>query len=225
MLRRDEAYIGVLIDDLVTKGVDEPYRMFTSRAEYRILLRQDNADERLTQKAADIGLAKQNRVDLLDEKTEEVNRIINFSKNYSLKPERINSFLENLGTSPLRQGVKLIDLLSRPQLDIEILQEGVPALKQETAKIRNRKEEIIESANIKIKYEGYIKRERIIADKISRLEDIAIKDRFNYNTIQSLSTEARQKLTSINPQTIAQASRIPGVSPNDISVLLVLMGR
>lgn len=225
VLRRDEAYIGVLIDDLVTKGVDEPYRMFTSRAEYRILLRQDNADERLTQKAADIGLAKQNRVELLNEKTEEVNRIIDFSQNYSLKPEKINSFLEQLGTSPLRQGVKLIDLLSRPQIDIEILQEGVPALKEQIDKITSRKEEIIESANIKIKYEGYIKRERIIADKISRLEDITIKDRFNYNSIQSLSTEARQKLTSINPQTIAQASRIPGVSPNDISVLLVLMGR
>ncbi|MDD3355657.1 MAG: tRNA uridine-5-carboxymethylaminomethyl(34) synthesis enzyme MnmG [Dysgonamonadaceae bacterium] len=225
VLHRDEAYIGVLIDDLITKGVDEPYRMFTSRAEYRILLRQDNADERLTQKAADIGLAKENRVKLLNQKTEEVNRIIDFSKNYSLKPERINSFLEKLGTSPLRQGVKLIDLLSRPQIDIEILQEAVPALKEQIDKIPNRKEEIIESANIKIKYEGYIKRERIIADKITRLEDITIKDKFNYNGIQSLSTEAREKLTSINPQTIAQASRIPGVSPNDVSVLLVLMGR
>lgn len=225
VLHRDEAYIGVLIDDLITKGVDEPYRMFTSRAEYRILLRQDNADERLTQKAADIGLAKENRVKLLNQKTEEVNRIIDFSKNYSLKPERINSFLEKLGTSPLRQGVKLIDLLSRPQIDIEILQEAVPALKEQIDKIPNRKEEIIESANIKIKYEGYIKRERIIADKITRLEDITIKDKFNYKGIQSLSTEAREKLTSINPQTIAQASRIPGVSPNDVSVLLVLMGR
>ena len=225
VLRRDEAYIGVLIDDLITKGVDEPYRMFTSRAEYRILLRQDNADERLTQKAADIGLAKDDRVKLLKQKEEEVNRIIDFSQNYSIKPDKINTFLEKVGTSPLRQGVKLIDLLSRPQIDIETLQEGVPALKEQIDKIPNRKEEIIESANIKIKYEGYIKRERIIADKITRLEDITIKNKFNYKGIQSLSTEAREKLTTINPQTIAQASRIPGVSPNDISVLLVLMGR
>lgn len=225
ILRRDEAYIGVLIDDLITKGVDEPYRMFTSRAEYRILLRQDNADERLTMKAADIGLAKENRVKLLKEKTETVDRIIAFSKKYSLKPDKINSFLEAAGTSPLKQGVKLIDLLTRPQLSIESLMEAIPALKAEVEKTPDRKEEIIESANIKIKYEGYIKREKVIADKITRLEDIKIKDKFNYEGIQSLSTEARQKLTSINPETIAQASRIPGVSPNDISVLLVLLGR
>ena len=224
-LRRDEAYIGVLIDDLITKGVDEPYRMFTSRAEYRILLRQDNADERLTEKAAKLGLASQNRVDLLNEKTNEVNRIVEFSKKYSLKPDKINSFLESVGTSPLKQGVKLIDLITRPQVSIETLMEAIPALKEQVEMIPNRKEEIIESANIKIKYEGYIKRERIIADKITRLEDIQIKDKFNYNGIQSLSTEAREKLTTINPQTIAQASRIPGVSPNDISVLLVLLGR
>ncbi len=224
-LRRDEAYIGVLIDDLITKGVDEPYRMFTSRAEYRILLRQDNADERLTKKAAAIGLAKSDRVELLNEKTDEVNRIIEFSKNYSLKPERINDFLESIGTSPLKQGVKLIELLTRPQVSLETIQEAIPALKEQLNKISSRTEEVIESANIKIKYEGYIKRERIIADKISRLEDIIIQDKFNYNGIQSLSTEARQKLTAINPQTIAQASRIPGVSPNDISVLLVLLGR
>ncbi|MDD2474329.1 MAG: tRNA uridine-5-carboxymethylaminomethyl(34) synthesis enzyme MnmG [Dysgonamonadaceae bacterium] len=225
VLRRDEAYIGVLIDDLITKGVDEPYRMFTSRAEYRILLRQDNADERLTLRAADIGLAKNERVDLLNEKAREVNRIIDFSKKFSLKPDKINSFLESIGTSPLKQGVKLIDLLTRPEITLEIIQDAIPALKEELDKIQNRTEEIVESANITVKYEGYIKRERLIADKITRLENIAIKDKFDYNTIQSLSTEARQKLTSINPQTIAQASRIPGVSPNDISVLLVLLGR
>ena len=225
VLRRDEAYIGVLIDDLITKGVDEPYRMFTSRAEYRILLRQDNADERLTEKSAAIGLASKERVDLLNEKTNEVNRIIEFSKNYSLKPDKINSFLETVDTSPLKQGIKLIDLLARPQISIETLMEAIPALKEQIEMVPTRKEEIIESANIKIKYEGYIKRERVIADKITRLEDIKIQDKFNYNAIQSLSTEARQKLTSINPQTIAQASRIPGVSPNDISVLLVLLGR
>ena len=225
ILRRDEAYIGVLIDDLITKGVDEPYRMFTSRAEYRILLRQDNADERLTEKAAAIGLAKSDRVELLKQKTEEVNRIIAFSKNYSLKPDKINSYLESIGTSPLRQGVKLIELLTRPQISLEKTQEAIPALKEQLDMIPNRTEEIIESANIKIKYEGYIKRERIIADKLTRLEDIKIQDRFNYNGIQSLSTEAREKLTAINPETIAQAGRIPGVSPNDISVLLVLLGR
>ena len=224
-LRRDEAYIGVLIDDLITKGVDEPYRMFTSRAEYRILLRQDNADERLTEKAAKLGLAKKERVDLLNEKRDEVNRIINFSKKYSLKPDKINSFLESVGTSPLRQGVKLIELLSRPQISIETVMEAIPALKEQVEMIPNRKEEIIESANIIVKYEGYIKRERLIADKITRLEDINIKDKFNYSEILSISTEAREKLTTINPQTIAQASRIPGVSPNDISVLLVLLGR
>ena len=225
ILRRDEAYIGVLIDDLITKGDDEPYRMFTSRAEYRILLRQDNADERLTEKSAAIGLAKSDRVELLKQKTEEVNRIIEFSKNYSLKPDKINSYLESIGTSPLRQGVKLIELLTRPQISLEKIQEAIPALKEQLDMIPNRTEEIIESANIKIKYEGYIKRERIIADKLTRLEDIKIQDRFNYNGIQSLSTEAREKLTAINPETIAQAGRIPGVSPNDISVLLVLLGR
>lgn len=224
-LRRDEAYIGVLIDDLITKGVDEPYRMFTSRAEYRILLRQDNADERLTEKASAIGLAGKERVDLLKQKTDEVERIIEFSKKYSLKPDKINSFLESVGTSPLKQGVKLIDLLSRPQISIETLMEAIPALKSQVDMIPNRTEEIIESANIKIKYEGYIKRERIIAAKITRLEDIKIQDKFNYDGIQSISTEARQKLTAINPLTIAQASRIPGVTPNDISVLLVLLGR
>lgn len=224
-LRRNEAYIGVLIDDLVTKGVDEPYRMFTSRAEYRILLRQDDADERLTEKSYEIGLAREERMKLLNEKRNEIERIINFTKNYSLKPEYINDGLEKLGTSALKHGVKLIDIITRPQLTLESISELVPALKEELDKIPNRKEEIIESAEIAIKYAGYIEREKLIADKITRLEDIRIKDKFDYNSIQSLSIEARQKLSKINPETIAHASRIPGISPNDISVLLVLLGR
>ena len=224
-LRRDEAYIGVLIDDLITKGVDEPYRMFTSRAEYRILLRQDNADERLTQRAYDLGLASSERMILLAEKREEVDRIIDFARNFSIKADRINPYLETLNTAPLKHGVKLIDLLTRPHIDLETMSREITPLKELLSNIKNRKEEIIESADIKIKYEGYIKREKLMADKLNRLEDIRIKDKFNYNGIQSLSTEARQKLTSINPETIAQASRIPGVSPNDISVLLVLLGR
>lgn len=224
-LRRDEAYIGVLIDDLITKGVDEPYRMFTSRAEYRILLRQDNADERLTQRAYDLGLASSERMILLAEKRKEVDRIIDFVRSFSIKADRINPYLETLNTAPLKHGVKLIDLLTRPHIDLETMSREITPLKELLSNIKNRKEEIIESADIKIKYEGYIKREKLMADKINRLEDIRIKDKFNYNGIQSLSTEARQKLTSINPETIAQASRIPGVSPNDISVLLVLLGR
>ena len=224
-LRRDEAYIGVLIDDLVTKGVDEPYRMFTSRAEYRILLRQDDADERLTEKGYEIGLAKRERVDLLNEKRNEIKRLIDFAENYSLKPEYINEGLEKLGTSPLKHGLKLKDIITRPQLNMENISELVPALKDEIDKISNRKEEIIESTEILIKYSGYIERERIIADKITRLENIKIKGKFDYNSIQSLSTEARQKLSKIDPETIAQASRIPGISPNDISILLVLLGR
>ncbi len=224
-LRRDEAYIGVLIDDLITKGVDEPYRMFTSRAEYRILLRQDNADERLTRKAYDLGLATAERKNLLEEKEKEVQKIIDFVSNFSIKADRINPFLENLGTAPLRHGVKLIDLLTRPHIDLQVMAQEVTPLKELLSDLENRSEEIIESADIKVKYEGYIKREKLMADKINRLEDIKIKDKFNYNGIQSLSTEARQKLTKINPETIAQASRIPGVSPNDISVLLVLLGR
>ncbi len=224
-LRRDEAYIGVLIDDLITKGVDEPYRMFTSRAEYRILLRQDNADERLTKRAHELGLATAERKILLEEKEKEVQKIIDFASNFSIKADRINPFLEHLGTSPLRHGVKLVDLLTRPHIDLQVMSQEVGPLKELLSNIANRREEIIESADIKIKYEGYIKREKLMADKINRLEDIKIKDKFNYNGIQSLSTEARQKLTKINPETIAQASRIPGVSPNDISVLLVLLGR
>ena len=224
-LARDEAYIGVLIDDLVTKGVDEPYRMFTSRAEYRILLRMDDADMRLTEKAWKLGLAKEERYKLLTEKREAVNRIIDFARNYSMKPALINPVLEQLGTTPLRQGCKLIDLINRPQITIENIAEHVSAFKRELDKTSDRKEEIVEVAEILIKYEGYIGRERIIADKLARLESIKIKGKFDYNSIQSLSTEARQKLMKIDPETIAQASRIPGVSPSDINVLLVLCGR
>lgn len=224
-LRRDQAYIGVLIDDLVTKGVDEPYRMFTSRAEYRILLRQDNADERLTKIGYDLGLASRERMDLLLEKESEIDMLIAFSSDYSLKPEYINDGLVSQGTSPLKHGLKLKEIITRPQLNIESISELVPAFKAELDKIKNRKEEIIESTEILIKYNGYIERERIIADKITRLENLKLRDKIDYNSIQSLSTEARQKLTKINPETIAQASRIPGISPNDISILLVLLGR
>lgn len=224
-LRRDEAYIGVLIDDLITKGVDEPYRMFTSRAEYRILLRQDNADERLTEKGYELGLATSERLNFLHQKTEMVKMIKEFVDNFSVKAARINPFLESVGTAPLKHGVKLVDLLTRPHIDLQLMAQEIDSLRDLLDTITDRKEEVIESANIKIKYSGYIKREQIMADKITRLEDISIKDRFNYNEIQSLSTEARHKLTRINPETIAQAGRIPGVSPNDISVLLVLLGR
>lgn len=225
ILNRDEAYIGVLIDDLVTKGVDEPYRMFTSRAEYRILLRQDDADMRLTPKGYEIGLVKKDRIELLDSKKTEINRIINFCSNYSLKPEYINQGLKELGTTPLKQGVKLKDIITRPQITVNNIAEYIPALQAELNKIANRKEEIIEACEINVKYDGYIKREQLIAEKINRLENIKIKNKFEYNAINSLSIEARQKLTKINPETIAQASRIPGVSPNDISILLILMGR
>ena len=225
-LARDEAYIGVLIDDLVTKGVDEPYRMFTSRAEYRILLRMDDADMRLTEKAYKIGLAKQDRYDLLTEKKEHRDAIINFTENYSVKSQYINEGLEKLGTTPLAHGCKLIDLILRPQLTLESVATLVPALRTELDKVpASRKEEIIEATEILIKYSGYIRREQIIAEKINRLENIHIKGKFDYNSIQSLSTEARQKLTKIDPDTIAQASRIPGISPSDINILLVLLGR
>ena len=226
ILGRDEAYIGVLIDDLVTKGVDEPYRMFTSRAEYRILLRQDDADTRLTEKSYQMGLAKQDRYDLLREKKESRDAIIRFAETYSVKPQYINSGLEKLGTAPLSHGCKLFDVVLRPQTTLENLADLVPALRAELDKVpASRKEEIIEAAEILIKYSGYIKREQIIADKINRLENIRIKGKFDYNSIQSLSTEARQKLTRIDPDTIAQASRIPGISPSDINILLVLLGR
>ena len=224
-LARDEAYIGVLIDDLVTKGVDEPYRMFTSRAEYRILLRMDDADMRLTERSWKLGLAKNDRYELLKSKSEAVNNIIEFARTYSIKAALINPALESLGTTPLRQGCKLVDLINRPQITIENIAEHVNAFKNQLDKITDRKEEIIEAAEILIKYEGYIGRERIIADKLARLESIKIKGKFDYANLQSLSTEARQKLIKIDPETIAQASRIPGVSPSDINVLLVLSGR
>ena len=215
-----------MIDDLVTKGVDEPYRMFTSRAEYRILLRQDDADMRLTEKAYKIGLAKQDRYDLLTEKRASRDAIISFAENYSIKPQYINSGLEALGTTPLSHGCKLIELIPRPQVTLENMAELVPAFREVLDKVPvSRKEEIIEAAEILIKYSGYIRREQIIADKISRLENIHIKGKFDYNSIQSLSTEARQKLTRIDPDTIAQASRIPGISPSDINILLVMLGR
>ena len=226
VLGRDEAYIGVLIDDLVTKGVDEPYRMFTSRAEYRILLRQDDADMRLTEKSYQLGLAHAHRYELLNEKKEYRDAIIHFCETYSVKPQYINEGLEKLDTTPLAHGCKLHDLVLRPQLNLNKLAELIPALKAELDKVPvARKEEIIEAAEILIKYSGYIKREQMIADKINRLENIRIKGKFDYNSIQALSTEARQKLTKIDPETIAQASRIPGISPSDINILLVLLGR
>jgi tRNA uridine 5-carboxymethylaminomethyl modification enzyme len=225
VLGRDEAYIGVLIDDLVTKGVDEPYRMFTSRAEYRILLRQDDADIRLTEKSYRVGLASFERFQLLTEKQNEITRIVDFAKNYPVKAEFINNGLEQFETALLKRSVKLIDLVLRPQLDLGKLTILLPALKEQLELIPNRKEEIIEAAEILMKYSGYIEREKLVAEKISRLENVRIQGKFDYSLIQSLSTEAKQKLTKIDPETIAQASRIPGISPNDINVLLVLLGR
>ena len=224
-LGRDEAYIGVLIDDLVTKGVDEPYRMFTSRAEYRILLRQDDADMRLTERAYKLGLVKQDRYEHLCSKREAVSRIIDFAKTFSIKAALINDALESLGTARLTHGCKLIDLLNRPQITIENIAGHIPAFKALLDQITDRKEEVIEAAEVLIKYQGYIDRERMIADKIHRLEAIRIKGKFDYNSLNSLSTEARQKLMKIDPETLAQASRIPGISPSDINVLLVLLGR
>ena len=225
-LARDEAYIGVLVDDLITKGVDEPYRMFTSRAEYRILLRQDDADIRLTERAYNIGLATKERYDKMCAKRAEINRIVDFAKGFSVKPALINDALESLGTTPLREGCKLADLIERPQLTLENLSGHIKALKAELDKTEpQRKDEIIEAAEILMKYSGYISRERLIADKMKRLEDIRIKGRFDYNSLQSLSTECRQKLIKHDPETLAEASRIPGVSPSDINVLLVLLNR
>jgi tRNA uridine 5-carboxymethylaminomethyl modification enzyme len=224
-LGRDEAYIGVLIDDLVTKGVDEPYRMFTSRAEYRILLRMDDADMRLTERSWKLGLATEERYALLVSKREAIGRIQEFTRAYSVKPALINQALEQMGTTPLRQGCKLADLINRPQITLKGIAEHIPAFQRELDRLTDRKEETIEAAEILLKYEGYITRERMIADKLARLEAIKIKGRFDYNSLQSLSTEARQKLTKIDPETIAQASRIPGVSPSDINVLLLLCGR
>src|SRR5574344_106948 len=224
-MHRDESYIGVLIDDLVTKGVDEPYRMFTSRAEYRILLRQDDADARLTEKSYTMGLAKRDRYDWWMEKKEAIDKIENFCKMTSVKPKEINSALEALGTTPLREGTKLADLIARPQITLTGLAEHVPALKEAINAPINRKEEIIEATEIKMKYSGYIEREKMVADKMHRLENIIIKGKLDYNNMQQLSTEARQKLEKIDPDTLAQASRIPGVSPSDINVMLVLLGR
>ena len=224
-MNRDESYIGVLIDDLTTKGVDEPYRMFTSRAEYRILLRQDDADARLTEKAYELGIAKRDRYDWWIENKEAIGRIIEFCANYPIKKDEINPKLEALGTTPLRAGCKLIDLIARPHLNLTNLSEIIPDLKAALEAPANRKEEIAEAAEIKMKYKGYIERERLIADKMHRLEDIKIKGRFNYSELHEISTEGRQKLERIDPETLAQASRIPGVSPSDINVMLVLLGR
>lgn len=225
VLHRDEAYIGVLIDDLVTKGVDEPYRMFTSRAEYRILLRQDNADIRLTPYAEKFGLATAERLQRFHAKKNKIGEIIDFCKQYPIKPNDINAFLEEVGTTPLQRGCKLFDLINRPQLSLLKLADVIAPFKEFLAAITSDAEETIEAAEIEMKYHGYIARERAMADKMQRLENIKIRGHFDYDSITQLSTEARQKLTSIDPETLAQASRIPGVSPSDISVLLVLMGR
>lgn len=225
IMHRDESYIGVLIDDLVTKGVDEPYRMFTSRAEYRILLRQDDADARLTERSYQLGLASRERYDHWIEKKEEIEKIVHFCENFSLKPALINPALEIIGTTPLKYRCKLFDLINRPQITVQNISEHINALKNIINGIKNRREEIVEAAEILIKYNGYIARERVIADKMQRLENIKIKGRFDYKNMNSLSIEARQKLERINPETLAQAGRIPGVSPSDINVLLVLLGR
>lgn len=225
VMQRDQSYIGVLIDDLTTKGVDEPYRMFTSRAEYRILLRQDDADARLTEKAYELGIATRERYDWWLQKKEAVQRLVDFCKDFPIKAQEINSKLEALGTTPLRAGCKLSDLIARPHLTLQNLSEIIPALKEAINLPENRKEEIAEAAEIQLKYQGYIEREKLIADKMHRLENIKIKGRFKYSELHEISTEGRQKLEKINPETLAQASRIPGVSPSDINVLLVLLGR
>lgn len=225
VMQRDQSYIGVLIDDLTTKGVDEPYRMFTSRAEYRILLRQDDADARLTEKAYELGIASRERYDWWLQKKEAIQRLIDFCKDFPINAQEINSKLEALGTTPLRAGCKLSDLIARPHLTLQNLSEIIPALKEAINLPENRKEEIAEAAEIQLKYQGYIEREKLIADKMHRLENIKIKGRFKYSELHEISTEGRQKLEKINPETLAQASRIPGVSPSDINVLLVLLGR
>lgn len=224
-LKRDEAYIGVLIDDLVTKGVDEPYRMFTSRAEYRILLRQDNADMRLTPYAQKFGLASSKRTERLEQKKKEIGLIEDFCRNFPVKAAKINPFLESVGTTPLAGGTRIFDLINRPQLSLASLSSEIKEFKKLLDSITEEKEETMEAAEIEMKYHGYIARERALADKMQRLEDIRIANHFNYEKITQLSTEARQKLSAIKPETLAQASRIPGVSPSDISVLLVLLGR
>ncbi|MEE3385649.1 MAG: tRNA uridine-5-carboxymethylaminomethyl(34) synthesis enzyme MnmG [Prevotella sp.] len=225
IMHRDESYIGVLIDDLVTKGVDEPYRMFTSRAEYRILLRQDDADARLTKKAYNLGIASRERLDWWEEKSSHIEHIIDICRKTTMKPKETASALESFSTTPLRTGCKAIELLGRPQIDIYKLATLIPELQAALDAPENRKEEIAEAAEVRMKYAGYIEREREVADKMHRLENIRIKGRFNYMSMDHISIEARQKLTRIDPETLAQASRIPGVSPSDINVLLVLMGR
>lgn len=225
-LGRDEAYIGVLIDDLVTKGVDEPYRMFTSRAEYRILLRQDDADMRLTEKSYKLGLASKQRYELMVSKREQRDALVEFCKEFSIKPALINADLERMGTSPLKEGCKLYSLVLRPQLDINKLAEVIQPLKNFIDKLEDaRREEIIEAAEILIKYQGYIDREKMIAEKVMRLEHVKLRGKLKYSEIQAISTEARQKLEKIDPETVAQAARIPGISPSDINILLLLLGR
>jgi tRNA uridine 5-carboxymethylaminomethyl modification enzyme len=224
ILKRDQAYIGVLIDDLVTKGVDEPYRMFTSRAEYRVLLRQDNADVRLTPLGYSLGLATGERYTILSEKLVKQNAFICFLQDTSVTPDEINHYLESIDTNPIRQKVKIVDIIARPQITLGKLLEVLPSLK-EFISVNDIREEIVESAETLIKYSGYIERERLIADKLGRLENLAIAGKFNYDSISSLSIEAREKLSKIQPLTIGQASRITGVSPSDINVLLILMGR
>ena len=225
VMRRDESYIGVLIDDLTTKGVDEPYRMFTSRAEYRILLRQDDADARLTEKAYRLGVVTRARYDWWMQKKQDIDELMDFCRAFPIKPTEINGALEAIGTTPLRAGCKLIELVARPHIDLKQLATIIPALREKLDSPENRKEEIAEAAEIKMKYQGYIDRERMIADKMHRLENIKIRGRFNYNELHEISTEGRQKLQRIQPDTLAEASRIPGVSPSDINVMLVLLGR
>lgn len=225
IMKRDEGYIGVLIDDLTTKGVDEPYRMFTSRAEYRILLRQDNADARLTEKAYQLGLASRERYDHWLKKKAEIEHIVNFCNSTNVKPRDVNAALESFGTTPMQFGATISSLIARPQLSINQLASAIAPLRAALDIDDARRDEIIEAAEILIKYDGYIKRERQIADKMHRLEDIRIKGHFNYEELHEISTEGRQKLIRINPETLGQASRIPGVSPSDINVLLVLMHR
>lgn len=225
VMQRDQSYIGVLIDDLTTKGVDEPYRMFTSRAEYRILLRQDDADARLTEKAYELGIAKRDRNEWWKQKKEAINRLLDYCQNTSVKPIGINNGLLSLGSTPIRMSCKLTDLIGRPEISMNTLKSILPGLKEEIDRLPNRNDEIAEAAEIKIKYKGYIEREKLIADKIHRLEDIRIKGRFQYKDLHEISTEGRQKLEKIDPETLAQASRIPGVSPSDINVLLILLGR
>ena len=225
IMHRDDSYIGVLIDDLTTKGVDEPYRMFTSRAEYRILLRQDNADARLTERSYRLGLATEERFRVWTEKDEQIRRIISFAEEFSVKANYINDALVSMGEAPLTRGCKLIDVLTRPFVTINEISKHITKFSELLDNVTDKREEIIEAAEIQIKYKGYIDRERQQAEKMQRLESIRIRGRFDYPNLLSLSTEARQKLERINPETLAQASRIPGVSPSDINVLLVLMKR